>query len=360
MTTLDDVLALVVVDSVSTNEHALATHVHDRLIANADLDVERVGDNVIARSVGHHATRVLVAGHPDTVPGNVDGAVIRDNVLYGLGACDMKGSLAGMLDLALDTTPRPVEVTWVFYAREEIARSQSGLLEIAELRPDLLVADVAILAEPTGGTVEAGCQGTLRVRITLAGVRAHTARPFTGRNAIHRLGDLLAFVAMYEPREVVLDGVTYVEQLQAVSVEGGVAPNVVPDSASCVLNHRVAPDRTRDQAVQWLRDFLGELLDANDVLEVMDWAPSASPELENPHLARLVDLSGVPPRAKVGWTDVATFRELGIAATNFGAGDPLLAHRSDECVTTDELNTFVSVLGEWLRSTPHSPQSLAQ
>ncbi len=104
----------------------------------------------------------------------------RDNVLYGLGACDMKGSLAGMLDLALDTTPRPVEVTWVFYAREEIARSQSGLLEIAELRPDLLVADVAILAEPTGGTVEAGCQGTLRVRITLR----WSARPY--RAALHR------------------------------------------------------------------------------------------------------------------------------------------------------------------------------
>ncbi len=355
MTTLNDVMALVVVDSVSTNEAALARHIHDRLITNAALDVERIGDNVIARTFGHHATRVLVAGHLDTVPGDVGAAVITDDVLYGLGACDMKGSLAGMLDLALDSAPRPVEVTWVFYAREEIARPQSGLLEIVELRPDLLAADVAVLAEPTAARVEAGCQGTLRVRITLSGVRAHTARPFTGRNAIHRLGDVLAFVALYEPREVVLDDVTYVEQLQAVSVEGGVAPNVVPDRASCVLNHRVAPDRTRDQAVQWLRDYLGELLDANDVLDVADWAPSASPELENPHLARLVELSGAPPRAKVGWTDVATFRELGIPATNFGAGDPLLAHRTDECVTADEVNAFVTVLGEWLRSAPHTP-----
>ncbi len=186
--------------------------------------------------------------------------------------------------------------------------------------------------------------------MTLRGVRAHTARPFTGRNAIHRLGDLLAYVATYEPREVDIDGVTYVEQLQAVSVDGGVAPNVVPDSATCVFNHRVAPDRSRDEAVAWFRDYLGELLDEQDVVEVADWAPSASPELANPYLSRLVSLSGAAPRAKVGWTDVATFRELGIPATNFGAGDPLLAHRSDEFVTASEVSMFVDVLGEWLRN----------
>lgn len=360
MTTLEDVLALVAIDSVSGNEGALASLVYERLVANGTLDVERVGDNVIARTTGHHATRVLVAGHLDTVPGDASRAVIDGDTLHGLGAADMKASLAGMLTLAMDPVPRPVEVTWVFYAREEIARSQSGLLEIAELRPDLLAADVAVLAEPTGGRVEAGCQGTLRIKITMKGVRAHTARPFTGRNAIHRLGDLLAFVALYEPREVAMDGVIYVEQLQAVSVEGGVAPNVVPDSASCLLNHRVAPDRTRDQAVEWLRGYLGELLDEDDVLEVSDWAPSAKPELENPHLARLVDLTQTDPRAKVGWTDVSTFHERGIPATNFGAGDPLLAHRSDEHVTADQVTRFVTVLAQWLLSPPRAAEGSHQ
>ena len=349
MTTLADVLTLVEIDSVSGNEDALATLVHERLRSNDALAVERVGDNVIARTLGYHGTRVLIAGHLDTVPGDVSAAVIDGDVLRGLGAADMKGSLAAMLDLALDREPRPVELTWVFYAREEIERSRSGLVEVAELRPDLLVADVAILAEPTDGRVEAGCQGTLRVKVTLRGRRAHTARPFTGRNAIHRLGDVLAFVATYQPREVELDGVTFVEQLQAVGVEGGIAPNVVPDVASCVLNHRVAPDRSRDEAVKWLRDFLGELLDEDDTLDVLDWAPSAKPELGNRHLARLVALTGESPRAKVGWTDVATFHELGVPATNFGAGDPLLAHRSDEFVSASQVDRFASTLGEWLR-----------
>lgn len=348
MSRLDDVLALVRIDSVSRNESALAGHIEQRLRTSAHLDVERIGDNVIARTTGLHAVRLLVAGHLDTVPGDPTLATIDGDRLVGLGACDMKGSLAMMLELAVEQKQRPVEVTWVFYAREEIARGESGLLEVGELRPDLLQADAALLAEPTGGAVEAGCQGTLRIGIELKGMRAHTARPFTGRNAIHRMGELLTKVASYEPRSVEIDGVGYTEQLQAVGVEGGVAPNVVPDRARCTLNHRVAPDRSRDEAMASVVDFLGFFVDADDTIEILDWAPAAKPNLANAHLAKLVELTAVEPRGKVGWTDVATFADLGVPATNFGAGDPLLAHRSDEFVTIGELDRFVSVLDAWL------------
>jgi succinyl-diaminopimelate desuccinylase len=345
---LDRALALVEIPSVSRAESAIATFVESALRTNPALEVERIGDNVIARTTGFHTTRLLVAGHLDTVPGDASGARIDGDALRGVGACDMKGSLAVMLELAASTTPRPVEVTWVFYAREEIARSESGLLEVAELRPDLLQADAAVLAEPTGGAVEAGCQGTLRVTVTLRGARAHTARPFTGRNAIHRMGLLLARVNSYEPRRAMVDGVTYVEQLQAVAVEGGVAPNVVPDLATCTLNHRVAPDRSRDEAVQALSDFLGDLVEPDDELEVADWAPAAAPSMANDRLASLASMTSQPVRGKVGWTDVATFAAFGIPATNFGAGDPSLAHRSDEFVTKAELDEFARVLAAWL------------
>jgi succinyl-diaminopimelate desuccinylase len=217
-------------------------------------------------------------------------------------------------------------------------------LEIAQLRPDLLQADAAIVAEPTGGAVEAGCQGTLRLGLTVQGLRAHTARPFTGRNAIHRLGAAINQVAQYEPRVAVVDGITFTEQLQVVSVGGGIAPNVVPDSATLILNHRVAPDRSRDQAVSAVREYLGDLLEDEDVLEVLDWAPAAPPSLTHPVIQSLVAASGQPARAKVGWTDVATLHEMGIPATNFGAGDPLLAHRSDEFVTEAELEAFATTL----------------
>jgi succinyl-diaminopimelate desuccinylase len=345
---LDDALALVAIDSVSRGEAAIAHHVAIVLARNPDLDVERIGDNVVARTTGHHATRLLVAGHLDTVPGDASAAAIVDDELRGVGACDMKGSLSVMLELASQPTSRSVEVTWVFYAREEISRSESGLMEIAELRPELLDADAAILAEPTDGRVEAGCQGTLRVSVEMTGARAHTARPFTGRNAIHRLGDVITKVAGYVPRATTIDGIEYVEQLQVVDIDGGVAPNVVPDRAVCTLNHRVAPDRTKEEAYDWLLGFLSDVTEVDDTVRLEDWAPSAPPSMNNERLTSLVALTGAVVKGKVGWTDVASFAELKIPATNFGAGDPLLAHRSDEFVTLEQLDQFATVLTAWL------------
>jgi succinyl-diaminopimelate desuccinylase len=346
---LDDALALVAIDSVSRGEATIAHHVAVVLGRNPELDVERVGDNVVARTTGHHSTRLLVAGHLDTVPGDASAATIEGDVLHGVGACDMKGSLSVMLELASTPTARSVEVTWVFYAREEISRSESGLSEIALLRPELLDAEAAILAEPTDGHVEAGCQGTLRVSVVMTGARAHTARPFTGRNAIHRLGDVISKVASYEPRATFIDGIEFVEQLQVVDIAGGVAPNVVPDRALCTLNHRVAPDRTKEAAFAWLVEFLSEVTEDGDIVRLVDWAPPAQPSMTNERLVSLVALTGEPAKGKVGWTDVATFSELGIPATNFGAGDPLLAHRSDEFVTLAQLDQFAEVLSAWLR-----------
>ncbi len=348
MSVLEDALALVRINSVSGNEAELATWVATRLATADHLDVERVGDNVVASTRGSHRRRVIVAGHLDTVPGDPASAVITGDTLVGLGACDMKGSLSVMVRQALDPVRRPLEVTWIFYAREEIDRRQSGLLELAELRPDLLVADAALLAEPTGGVVEAGCQGTLRLEVTLRGVRAHTARPFAGRNAIHRMGELITRIATYEPRQPAVDGVTYCEQLQVVAVSGGVAPNVVPDESRCTLNHRVAPDRQLDEALTSVRDLLGDVLEEGDELAVLDWAPPAPPALEHELIRKLVDATGHPPRAKVGFTDVSLFFERGVPATNFGAGDPLLAHRSDEYVTGTELIDFDSALHDFL------------
>ena len=320
-------------------------------------EVERVGDNVVARTTGRHAGRLVVAGHLDTVPGDASRARIEGERLVGVGACDMKGSLAVMVELALLDAARSREVTWIFYAREEVDRRESGLLEIAELRPDLLQGDVAVLCEPTGGAVEAGCQGTLRATITLAGERAHTARPYAGRNAIHRLAEVIERVAAYLPRTVAIDGVVYTEQLQAVQVRGGVANNVVPDEATLTLNHRVAPDRNGEEAFAWLRHYVADLLEDGDHLSLDDWAPGAPPALSDERLAALVKLTGRPPFGKLGWTDVATFHEFGVPATNFGAGDPNLAHHGDEFVTGAELDEFARVLGAWLANGRGEPSS---
>jgi succinyl-diaminopimelate desuccinylase len=338
---------LMAVPSPSKDEAALAGLVEDELRACPWLDVERIGDNVVGRTALGSSQRLVLAGHLDTVPavGN-EAPTLEGDTVWGVGASDMKGGLAVMLDLAATVREPAVDITWCFYAREEIGRADSGLLELWQERPDLLAGDAAVLGEPTSALVEAGCQGTMRVRITLRGVRAHTARPFTGRNAIHRLVPLLRRVADWPGREVVLDGCTYAEQLQAVAVEGGVAANVVPDEARVTLNHRYAPDRQAEEAGAFLLDLLQGTWEpeTGDTWELLDAGDGAPPSLGHPLLRSLVEKSGAAPKAKVGWTDVASFWEHGVPAANFGPGDPLLAHHPDERVSAPQLERARDVL----------------
>jgi len=343
--------ALVAIPSVSHFEGPMADAVEAALRLCPWLEVERVGDNVVARTDLGRQYRVLLAGHLDTVPpvGGNEEPRIEGDTLFGVGSADMKGGLAVFLHVA-GTIPEPaVDVTWCFYVGEEVAQEFNGLRYLWEHRPDLLVADAAILGEPTGGVVEAGCQGTLRVRISLAGQRAHTARPYAGRNAVHRLVPLLTAVAGYESRRPVLDGCEYVEQLQVVEVSGGVSGNVVPDEASVVLNHRFAPDRTAEQAEAWLAGFVEPMLEPGDRWELTDAASGAPPSLDHPVLAGLVAATTAPPLAKQGWTDASSLWAHGIPAANFGPGDPLVAHTPHEHVTVGELERTAAVLETLLR-----------
>ncbi|MHB1535476.1 MAG: succinyl-diaminopimelate desuccinylase [Acidimicrobiales bacterium] len=338
---------LVDVDSVSHHEAALADLVEARLRAVAGLAVERIGDNVVARTRHDLSNRLLLAGHLDTVPpaGNA-GARVDGDTLWGVGSADMKGGLAVMLALAGAVEEPAVDLTWVFYVAEEVAREHNGLLAIERARPDLLTADAVILGEPTGSVVEAGCQGVLKVEVTLAGRRAHTARPWMGANALHRLAPLLTALAGFDARQPVVDGCRYREALQAVAVTGGVAANVVPDRAVLTLNHRFAPDRDAAAAEVALRARLETFLDAaaGDVMAVVDAAPPALPGLDHPLLAALLAATGVEAKAKLGWTDVAFFAERGIPAANFGPGDPELAHAAEERVDRADLDRAFAVL----------------
>jgi succinyl-diaminopimelate desuccinylase len=336
---------LVSVPSPSRAEGPLADVIEQMLAPAGHLEVRRIGENVVARTALGRARRVIVAGHLDTVPGADGAARVDGGLLFGLGAADMKGTLAAMAVLALELEAPASDVTWIFYAREEVARSESGLREIANTAPELLEADVAILGEPTDGAVEAGCQGTLRLAVSIGGVSAHTARPFMGTNALRRLAPVLDAVAAARPRLVEIDGVSYAEQCEPVGISGGSGSNVLPDQATLIINHRFAPDRSAEEAEAWLRSLIEPLLgEPGDGIEVLDVAPGALPGLDHPVLARLVALSSRPVVAKVGWTDVATFAERGVPAANFGAGDPQLAHHPQEHVRLEELDRFAGVL----------------
>jgi succinyl-diaminopimelate desuccinylase len=160
---------------------------------------------------------------------------------------------------------------------------------------------------------------------------------------------LLTAIAGFEVRRPVIDGCEYAEQLQVVSVEGGVAGNVVPDEAVVVVNHRFAPDRTAEQAEMAVRNLLESYLEPGDHWELVDASDGAPPSLDHPVLAALVSATGEQPVAKVGWTDVASFWAHGIPATNFGPADPLLAHTPGEYVDERQLRVAAGVLDSLLR-----------
>lgn len=340
---------LVDVPSVSRDEARLVALLEEELRRIPWLDVTRVGDNLVARTDAGRERRLVLAGHSDTVPANGnERAVVDGDRLYGVGSTDMKAGLAVMLDLARTVAEPAVDVTYVFYAREEIGSAHSGLRELWEARPDLLAADVALLGEPTRGELEAGCQGTMRVLVTLRGARAHTARPWMGRNAIHRLAGMLEALAAYEERRPVVQGCEFREALQAVHVQGGIAGNVVPDEVTLLVNHRFAPDRTLEQAEAHVREVLGPWLDEDDAFEVVDAAPAAAPALDHPLVAALVARNGLGVTAKLGWTDVAFFASRGVPAANFGPGDALIAHTAGEYVERADIERVHGALLELL------------
>ncbi len=343
--------SLVDVYSVSGSEGPLADAVQAALAPLRHLRVDRDGDAVVARTAAGRGQRVVIAGHLDTVPeaGNLPGRR-AGGVLHGLGACDMKGGVAVALRLAASVPDPDRDVTFVFYDGEEVAEPLNGLRRLAERHRDWLQADLAVLMEPTGAAVEAGCQGTLRFAVDTAGRRAHSARSWTGVNAIHAATPVLERLRDYVPRRVLVDGLEYREGLSAVRIEGGVAGNVIPDACTVTVNYRFAPDRTLDEALRHAR----EVFDGFEV-RWLDGAEGARPGLDDPAVAAFVVATGREPSPKYGWTDVARFAALGIPAVNYGPGDPELAHTREESVPDAQIVECENRLRAWL-TTPSPPR----
>jgi len=322
--------ALIDIESVSGHEGPLADAVEEALRTMPHLSVRRDGDTLIARTELGRAQRVVVAGHLDTVPvaGNLPSALEGDRVV-GRGAADMKGGIAVMLACAASLGEPNRDLTWVFYDHEEVAASLNSL---ARVPADDLAGDLAILMEPTSGTVEGGCQGTLRFTVETKGKAAHSARAWLGHNAVHDAFDVLARLVRYKPREVNVEGLTYREGLSAVRIEGGAGGNVIPDRCAVTVNFRFAPDRDEQAAKDFCRQvFVGYRP------EFTDFAPAAKPGLDREIVRDFVAATGREPRAKYGWTDVARFATLGIPALNFGPGDPGKAHADDEFCPAGDL-----------------------
>jgi succinyl-diaminopimelate desuccinylase len=346
--------ALVDIPSVSGDEAPLADAVERALRQQAaHLEIVRSGNAVLARTDLGRPSRVLLAGHLDTVPiaGNLPSH--RDGrLLYGCGSCDMKGGDAVILHVAATVTAPAHDLTVVLYDCEEVEAVRNGLGRIERELPEWLRADLAILGEPTATAIEAGCQGSLRAEVRTTGRRAHSARSWLGTNAIHAAGAVLDRLTSYRPRTTRIDGCEYREGLQAVGIRGGVASNIVPDECTVTVNFRFAPDRDLPAAQQHVR----KVLDGHDVT-FTDGAAGALPGLHAPAAQAFLAAARAQPTGKYGWTDVARFAALDIPAINYGPGDPNLAHTPEEHLDTTQVIHCAQVLRHFLTTPPPAPGS---
>ena len=340
--------ALIDIESVSGNETEIAGAIEAALRPYRHLAVTRDGNVVLARTALGRGSRVVIAGHIDTVPvaNNLPSRVTtgRDGVVvWGRGACDMKGGVAVQLAAAAALTRPARDITWIFYDCEEVEASRNGLARIGRERPNDLAGDFAVLCEPSNARVEGGCQGTMRIEVNLRGVAAHSARAWMGRNAVHEAASVLQRLAEYQPAEVEVDGLRYREGLNAVRITGGVAGNIIPDRCDIEINYRFAPDKSPEEAENHVRQVL-----AGFPLEVTDVAAGARPGLDRPAAKEFVAAVGGEPSAKFGWTDVAMFSAMGVPAVNFGPGNPSKAHADDECCPAVDVIACRDALVRWL------------
>lgn len=350
---IDLACQLIDIPSVSGDERTIADAVEGLLTPLPHLTVRRVGNTVIARTHVGRKRRALLGGHLDTVPANGNArASIVDGVLRGVGSVDMKANVAIALRAAMQVIDPVIDVTYAFYDCEEVEAERNGLARVLRERPELLACDLAILMEPSNGSIEAGCQGTLRAEVTIPGVRAHSARAWQGRNAIHDAHRLLAALDSFEAEQPIVDGLQYREGLTAVGIRGGVAGNVVPDECTVTINYRFAPHRSQDDARAFVESFVAGAGIQGARVVIVDSAPGARPGLDDPMVGSFVAAMDATPLPKYGWTDVARFAELGVPALNYGAGDPALAHHADEHVPISQVREVEERLRTWLSTTP--------
>jgi succinyl-diaminopimelate desuccinylase len=339
---------LVDIESVSGNEAQIADALEKALNACPHLLLTRDGNAIVAKTNLGLSKQVIIAGHIDTVPvaDNLPSKLMsfeREQVIWGRGSVDMKSGVAVMAKLAAEITTPVMDVVWVFYDQEEIQANKNGLGRLVRNHPELIRGDFAILCEPTAATIEGGCNGTMRIEFNLSGIKAHSARPWMGSNAIHKLGGVLNILNSYTPEELEVDGLVFRESLNAVMVSGGIASNVIPDQATITVNYRFAPSRNVSDATTYLQNMFQDF-----EFTVVDSAAGARPGMNSPEAKSFIEAVAAPVNPKYGWTDVARFSEMGIPSVNYGPGDPNKAHADDENVPVSQIYACEAGLRKFL------------
>ena len=340
MALADRTLDLVNIPSESRNEAALYDYVR------ASVPLETVYDDgesvLFVKRAGHPL--VLLAGHTDTVPaqGNLPGR-IEDGAVTGLGASDMKGGLAVMIELACWAFDADLayDVGFLFFPREELGPAENPLPGVFEQTAVVDEAQLVVCLEPTDNTLQLGCLGNLNARIVFEGRAAHSARPWLGTNAIAVALEALAPVLATAPRDVEIDGLVFREVMSVTQLSAGIATNVIPGRAEANVNFRYAPDRAPESAEARIREVFPDA-------EITSHSPPAHVAAQSPLVQELRAAGSFALEPKQAWTNVSDFAARGLDAVNLGPGGTRFAHAADERVEIAELERTFTALKRFL------------
>ena len=345
---VERLLWLCSIASPTGSEATICDSIHEflRSACAVDLEIRRVSNSLVVRlnraSLG---PKICLFGHTDVVPTQHDGPPRVDgDRLYGAGAADMKSGLSLMLGLVTNPCDTACALTLIFYAGEEGPYSENELGRVVDDLPELDALDFALALEPTDNQLQLGCGGSIQAHVQYDGKSAHSARPWQGENAIYKAVDLLKKLSMNQPQPRVIEDLTWMKSISATLIQGGRAPNVIPDSVTLNLNARYAPDQSRQEIEDEIRELIGPDAD----LRLVDVSPSAPPHRGHPLLNVLRSCGVEQIQPKFAWTDVARFALLGVPAANFGPGTLSQAHQRNEWTSISALLNGDQIVRRWL------------
>ncbi len=315
----------------------------------------RFGDieNLFAR-IGTAGPHICFAGHTDVVPegatkawtaGPFDGE-IRDGVLYGRGACDMKGAIAAFVAATarhLDGKPPRGSISFLITGDEE-GPAVDGTVKVLEwMRAHDQIPDFCLVGEPTnparlGEVIKIGRRGSLNATITVHGIQGHAAYPQRADNPCHRLIRALAALTA-APVDAGSDWFE-ATTLQVTSIDvGNPVTNVIPARAVAKLNMRFNDRHSGASLTAWLRATLGlyaERFDLDVAISGESFLTAPGPMVDTLRHA-IATATGIDPRLDTGGgTSDARFIAHYCPVAEFGLVGATM-HQVDERVPVEEL-----------------------
>jgi acetylornithine deacetylase len=312
---------LVDIESITGNEGPVGDFLHRELCRLGyqarKMPVEDQRCNVYATPPGQPHPAIVFSTHMDTVPPFISSSEDAANI-YGRGSCDAKGIIAAQVAAAERLRAEGVYVGLLFLVGEE--RDSQGAKVANEQAPG---CRFLVNGEPTENRVAIASKGTLRVELTAQGRMAHSAYPELGESAIDKLIEALSRLrAMKLPSDPDVGPCT----LNIGMIEGGRAPNVIPDHAKAHLLYRLIGPTERLR--QEILHTVGDLANVDFALEIP--------------FVRLRTLDGLPTMVAAFTTDIPALSNWGEALL-VGPGSIHVAHTEREYVEKKQLSEAVDL-----------------